>query len=305
MENRYVINDDIDQRVLLRKVLNECFDGKYQPEKRYIICIQGVTSSGKSVFAKTLSDSLTLAGVSNHLFQLDAFYNVPDNPTGEIDEYDFDNPVAFHWENIYTSFSALRDEEDSVPYFERAKKHGDPILMKRVPNIKPRVIIIEGIYAFNILNEKIFNIKEYDPYNSNKVMESEYIDNVFNVGDFKILKIMFTHCSSKLFAIRRARDLSVGKTEEAIKKRFYDKILPDTLRWVYSPNNTKFIKVVHGNFNKKKILILGEELMYFFTQTGKLRFNEILTDLSNEFQIKCSGECNQKDNSLIVLANEE
>jgi uridine kinase len=43
------------------------------------------------------------------------------------------------------------------------------------------VLIIEGIYAFNTINDMIFNLKEYDPYNFGKEIKEGYIKNDSNL----------------------------------------------------------------------------------------------------------------------------
>jgi len=236
----------------IRKMIQEHFGESYDPNQRYIICIQGATSSGKSTFSKKLHKMFTSNGINSYLLPLDSFYNVPDSPLEEKDEYDFDNPVSLNWESIQRVLEAIRDKKEVIPYYIRAKSHSGGGGIENVLNPKPNIVIIEGIYAFNSVNDKIFNLCEYNPYNSKKIIEKEYIDNDFHMGDFKILKIQMTHCASKLLSIRLGRDLVLGKSKQSVIDRFYDKILPDTLKWVYSPVYTRYIRIVHGNFNVKK-----------------------------------------------------
>jgi uridine kinase len=59
-------------------------------------------------------------------------------------------------------------------------------------------------------------------------------------------------CKSKLLSVILARDLSIGKDKETVINRYNDKILPDTLKWVYTYIYNEYIKVIHGNFNRIK-----------------------------------------------------
>lgn len=126
------------------------------------------------------------------------------------------------------------------------------------------------------------------------------------MGDFKILKIQMTHCASKLLSIRLGRDLLLGKPKQTVIDRFYDKILPDTLRWVYSPIYHGYIKVIHGNFNVKKIRMLTDELsLYFFGRVvnGSLEAKD--GDFWAESMVECTGECKKNGTPSIILGDNE
>jgi uridine kinase len=295
--------DRLDLGEEVRKVIRECFGDRYDPSRRYLICIQGATSSGKSVFSETLHRLFSMKGIESHVMGLDAYYNTPDNPLSEEDEYDFDNPASLNWDNIFSVMEAFRDGLKTIPHYKRPRNHGEAVVVTEVPNPMPRVLIVEGVYAFNTVDSRVFNIGEYDPYDSRREIQQEFASREPGTGDFRILKILMTQCRSKLYQIRLKRDLLVGKPRQAVVNRFNKMIFPATLRWVYSDVYSGYIKIVHGNFNRKKIKLMTDELsQYFFGQEAGIE-GEYKEDLSREFSVECSGECNVDGHARLVLGD--
>lgn len=287
----------------IRDVVQRHLGGACSPGRRYIICIQGATSSGKSTFAKKLHRMLSSGGINTYLLPLDSFYNVPDSPLEENDDYDFDNPVSLNWDAIFKVLEAIRDRRDVIPYYIRAKGHAEAGFTD-VPNPQPRVVIIEGIYAFNTVSDRVFNLVEFDPYDSKKTVCCEYIDNTFNLGDFRVLRILMTSCASKILSIRLRRDRLRGRSREAVVRRCETMLLPSTFRWVYSPVYRDFIKVVHGNFNVEKTQLLMDELSrYFFGERRRVSDAKEM-DMWAEFAVECSGECRYGGDAAAVLDDE-
>lgn len=285
----------------IRDVVHECFEGPYDPGKRYIICIQGPTSTGKTTFAKRLHGLLSRGGISTYAFGLDSYYFKPLNPDLDEEGYDFDNPGALDWKNIFDVLKALRDKE---PFIQRnvysISSYGE-VSVVREANSMPNVIIIDGVQAFNTISSKIFNIKEFDPYDTEKAISNEFVDSFLRMGDFKILKVLMTNCASRILSVRLKRDELMGRKRDAIVKRFYSKTFPSTLRWIYSPLYSNFIKIIHGNFNHEKVELLMDELsLYFFGR--KIATDESKEmDLSNELGVECTGECEYGGKASIVL----
>ncbi|WEL37816.1 uridine kinase [Encephalitozoon hellem] len=285
----------------IRSIVYECFDGAYDPRRRYIICIQGPTSTGKTTLARKLYMLLSKGGINTYALELDSYYFRPLNPDLDEEDYDFDNPGALDWENIFGVLKALRDKE---PFIKRnvysASSYGE-VSVVREANTMPDVIIIDGVQAFNTVNSKIFNIKEFDPYDTEKTIDNEFVDNSLRMDDFKILKILMTNCASKILSVRLKRDELIGRKRDAIVKRFYSKTLPSTLRWTYSPMYNKFIKIVHGNFNYEKVdLVMNELGLYFFGREIAVDDSREM-DLSNEFNVECTDECKYGGEPYIVL----
>ncbi|ADM10924.1 uridine kinase [Encephalitozoon intestinalis ATCC 50506] len=282
-------------------ILEKCFEGPYDPERRYIICIQGPTSSGKSTFARRLHGLLNRNGINTYLLALDSYYFKPINPDLDEEDYDFDNPAALDWESIFCVLKRLRDKS---PFLEHrtysGSTYGKAFVWKE-KNSMPNVVIIEGVQGFNTVCDKIFNIEMFDPYHSSKPIEDEFVDRSLDLGDFKILKIFMANCASKVLSVRLRRDEMRGRKRDAIIRRFYSKTLPSMLRWIYSPMYTEFIKVIHGNFNSKKIELLMNELsLYFFGKEIPTEETKEM-DLYQEFGVECTGECRYGEGPYISL----
>ncbi|KAM0672313.1 uridine kinase [Ordospora colligata] len=273
----------------LRQVIYKYFDGCYDPSRRYIICIQGATSSGKSTFAKSIHRMLGENGINSHILALDAFYF---DSISFNEEYDFDNPASLNWESVFEVLEAIRDEK---PYIEHSVyykvKYNPTVKYEKRPNPKPRVLIIEGIFAFNTINEKIFNIAEFDPYNSSKDIKEEFVDRKMDMGDFKILKVFMGHCASKILSVRLKRDLAIGRKKEKVLNKFFAMTFPSTLRWIYSSIYSGFIKIVHGNFNAKKSNAVLEELGQYFLKKKVAIPDAKEVNFFGEGEVECTGEC--------------
>ncbi|KAH9412165.1 hypothetical protein HK407_01g00570 [Ordospora pajunii] len=279
----------------VRQVIYKYFDGCYDPGRRYIICIQGATSSGKSTFAKSIHRMLSDNGISSYILPLDAFYfdSFNSDPAASVsfnEEYDFDNPASLNWKNVFDVLKAIRDEEPYIGYSLYCKENGIAEV-RYDKNPKPRVLIIEGIFAFNTINEKIFNIAEFDPCNSNKDIEEEFIDRKMGMGDFRVLKVFMGHCASKILSVRLKRDLAIGRNKDKVLNKFFAMTLPSTLRWIYSPIYSGFIKIVHGNFNAKKANMVLDELGQYFLNKKVAIPDAKEVNFVGEGEVECTGEC--------------
>ncbi|AFN82396.1 uridine kinase [Encephalitozoon romaleae SJ-2008] len=285
----------------IRDAMYECFEGPYDPSRRYIICIQGPTSTGKTTFARRLHGLLSRGGISAYALGLDSYYFKPLNPDLDEEDYDFDNPGALDWRNIFDVLKALRDREPFIEHNVYSASSYGEVSVVREPNTMPNVIIIDGVQAFNTINSKIFNIKEFDPYDTEKAISNEFVDNFLRMDDFKILKILMTNCASRILSVKLRRDELIGRRRDAIVKRFYSKTFPSTLRWIYSPVYSNFIKIIHGNFNHEKVELLMNELsLYFFGMKIVVDESKEM-DLSSEFRVECTGECEYGGKACIVL----
>lgn len=294
-----------DKADAVRAVIRQCFGEVYNPDQRYIICIQGATSSGKSVFSRKIHSMLSENGINSYLLPLDSYYFQPMTSNLDEESYDFENPAALDWDNIFEVMKAIRDRRPYIYHNVYPNSFSENVKVTKIPNTMPNVLIVEGVQAFNTVSDKIFNIKEFDPYNSDKVIEKEFIDKGFDVGDFKVLKILMTNCASKILSITLKRDEMRGRTREAIVKRCHTKMLPGTLKWVYSPVYSGFIKIVHGNFNAKKVKLVVDELSIYFLGERKDASDVMDMNLLEEFMVECSGECKYGGEASVTLSDRD
>lgn len=291
-------------RIIVRERIRRCFGKKYDKNDQYIICIQGSTSSGKSVFAKNLIEFLGENGLKTKYIQLDNYYYKQLNPDQDESNYDYDNPGSLDWDGIFKLVSDIIEKKTLLTYHVYNKNYKDPVKIEKKLNTYANVIIIEGIFSFNVVNEKIFNIKEFNPYDTNKKIANAYVSNPLNFKNTKILKIKMTLCKSKMYSIRLKRDLYRGRIKEEIERRIQTMIIPDTMKWVYSDVYNNYINVVHGNFNKEKAYMLLFEIGMFFAEKPKEHAFALEKDYWNEFSVPCSGECNFISNDSLQLRHD-
>lgn len=297
-DDRQGCGDDSEK---VRRVIQKCFRGAWDAGKRYIVCIQGPTTTGKTTFSRRLYEMLRENEVNVYMLGLDSYYFRPLNPALDEEGYDYDNPAALDWQSVFGTLRALVEREPVIEHRAySASCYGEFSTVQRA-NPMHSVVVIDGVQAFNTVSDRVFNIEEFDPHDSGKAIENEFVPGGTRTGDFKVLKILMTGCASKILSAKLRRDKARGRQGDAIVKRFYSKTLPGMLRWIYSPVYTRFIKVVHGNFNAKKAKILMDELALYFL--GRRADTKVPgeEDFSEEFSVKCSGECRYGGEPYVVL----
>ncbi|EOB12467.1 Uridine kinase [Nosema bombycis CQ1] len=232
----------IDSLEQLSSVLRDKLGSSYDSNTLYLITVQGPTCSGKSTFSKFLVNLLKKFSLLAHLVHLDGFYTFIDNSKINEDDFDFDNPATIDWTAARQVVYDMIDKKDTITKFRRTKE-----VAKEAFEIKNHhnIGIFEGIYAGNLLGEKMFNTKEFDPTDSYKFIENQFIENplheyiknyikqnngnkkkVYNVewtetfidspyniksinkrwNDIKTLNIIFTSCFDRMKEIRTERD---------------------------------------------------------------------------------------------------
>lgn len=274
----------------------EKFGEKYDDNNLYFISIQGPTSSGKTCLSNNIKS--LLSDRKPYLIRLDDFNMARDGVYEDVNNLDFDNPKILNWEGIYGVINSLIRKDSLIPVCERSNKTSNNFTY--VENTGYNLVIIEGLYAFNCHNKRIFNLKEFDVYNSGKYIENEYVENeqiidfrtVLNgYNNIKILNIRLALCKSKMYNLRFKRDKILRNlSDQLIIDRFNRFIWPDTLRWVYSSIFKHDISIRHGNFNNIELPNLKKSLGKYFgcTQNSLELFKD---DLTNEYMVDCSGEC--------------
>lgn len=283
-------------------IIQKCFGCKYDTNAKYLISIQGSSSSGKSTLAHSIYKILMQSGIECLLLQLDGYYKTTEN---KIKGYDFDNPAALDWSKIRNVLKAVENGDQFLPLYEYSfvtKISVGPIMTR---NNNPSVIIVEGIYAFNCINSKVFNIEEFDPTNSDKIIENEYIESKIK-SQFKVLKVCLTLCKDKSLAVRIGRDvLQRNKTREEAIEQFNNQVWPATQKWVNSNQFEEDIRIIHGSFNENKAKLFVGSVSFYFTKK-MIAFQNVGYDLDLRylFCIKCSQECRGNMNSKIILEDE-
>lgn len=257
-----------------------------------IIVIHGASTSGKTTFSNNLYKSLRKE-IPTLLIHMDNYYKSYNDVDATI--YDFDNPAAFDWEKLHNLFRSIQSGSKYLPVCEysfETRQSTGPLM---IPNCFPKVVIIEGLYALNLFNEKVFDVEVFDPYDSSK---EGFTDNITSYPDFGILKIRLNICKNRMEYTRVCRDVlerSRGYLESTFQ--FRSQVWPATTKWVYSDVFKSNIDLVHGSFNASNYKVLFRNITDFLIGTSVYRNDKV----SNIKKVGCSKECTSKSNSDLML----
>lgn len=108
----------------------------FDSTKKYIIAIQGATSSGKTTLASQNYKTLSSCKITTFLFSLDSYYKPFNNSLEEI--YDFDNPDAYDWIEINKLINSLLINEKIINIKQKDKYANDKqdLVVIKVPVLK-------------------------------------------------------------------------------------------------------------------------------------------------------------------------
>lgn len=280
-------------------IIKSNFGSKFDPNEIYLICVQGPSTSGKSTFTKSLKCLLMYYGLSVLTVHLDNYYK----STGrDVENYDFDNPAAWDWSKINELFKAIENRDEKLPQYSYSFETWICRGPTYVKNIKPNVVIVEGIYAFNSINKNVFNVTDLDPYDTNKEVQNIYVPNPYTPS-FKSLKINLTNCYEKSKVIRIERDVKErGRSYEDAKNQFDNFSWPSACKWVLTDPTNVDIRIVHGSFNEKQCqYILGCITNFFFEIPISLQEIKVDMDVKNIAKDVCSNECIKEEDARVVL----
>lgn len=293
---------NIETYELIAKILliiKEKLGSIFSNQDKYLIAVQGSSSSGKSTIATNIYNLLHNNGIPCFLLKTDNYYKNYENQyfnTDEIEkrvnEYDFDNPGALDWKKINDVLRAIENNDEFLPLYEYSFVTEVCSGPKMTPNNFPVVTIIEGIYGFNCINDIIFNVEKYDPYTSSIITECPFIVNPYK-PNFKVLKIRTTLCKNKTMDIRVARDILLrGKSKEQALLQLEKQVWPATCRWVNNKVFKEDIRIVHGSFNERNVIILIAAFSEYFLNK-RIFLNDINygENLIKYFKNECSNDC--------------
>lgn len=267
----------------VKTILGEKFDNN----KKYIIAIQGVTTSGKTTLSSCLFNLLNdeKAGLKPFRVSTDHFYkNKPfiGRSEEEIEQYDFDNPKSIDWDAMKKCIKEILDGKDrysksSYSFVTKERKEESKI------NPGFNIIIIEGIFAHGLFQDYFYNLDEFDAFNSEKTIKTPLVENQFikDLDDkIKVIKI-FMNLDKESMRETRERvdkirsDWSIEKSRDIFERKVY----PATLRWVM-PNkvNKPDIFINQGSRDVDFCSHLIEDIAKFFgksTNHNKIKKNMI------------------------------
>ncbi|EPR78954.1 Uridine kinase [Spraguea lophii 42_110] len=266
--------------------------------KKIVIVIHGQSSSGKTTISRTLEKLFNKNDIPNIYIGLDSYYKTFDF-SKPVESYDFDNPGAFDFDKIYKTLQAIDNDLDEIPTYSYCYKNKILEGPNYIKNYKPKVVIIEGLYALNLFNKKSFDHENFDPWTT---IYPEKLVEKFTYKNFLPLKIRLTLCKNLGRQIRIERDVKErGRTVEFATKQFETQVWPATQRWVNMKEFKEDITIVHGNFNIKMVNALLRGIMDFMRmKSDKNQLDSKYTSLN---PLDCSNECRESTESLLLEDN--
>lgn len=220
----------------LKLIIEDCFGTAFNPDNKYVIAIQGCSTSGKSTLAKALHEELKKSDCRPFILNVDNFYKNLSMYKEVVDGtavYDYDNPAAICWTTLVQSFKSILKGDKIIKKYTYDFLSKNRIETQEECKERYNVIIVEGIFAQNIFNKNVFNISEYDCFNSSKQIETPFIPNTFDLGDFNLLKICLDLDSETIYSSRRIVDaIRENKTPQESAAMVENFVLPSTIRWV-------------------------------------------------------------------------
>lgn len=227
----------------ISQILSLALTSQFDPNQKYVIAIQGPTTSGKSTIAKMIYEVLqkddsglcrpALVSLDN-FYKGDPFKNID---SSQISSYNFDCPAALDWKSIadcMQQYISGNNEIKSQKYDFSTKKVETTTIKNNCANI----IIVEGIFAHNAFNENVFNVEKYSCIDITQPSDKnlEYVQNRYEHMKLpmKVLKIYLNRsCKKEVAEARKKADKDRENKSESLSTEIFEKLVwPSTLKWV-------------------------------------------------------------------------
>ncbi len=238
----------------LMKILN-LINATSLEGKPLIVALQGLTYSDRTTFGNYLEEILESHNINVMRIKINSYYKSVRNDLETLRNYDFNNPAAIDWDLMKRTLYDLAKRNDRVQLstFDKSCCISRSFMIQ---NTYPDVIILDGKFALNFFNDKIFNVAEFDCMKSStQIVKKEYIENPDDFYKyFRIMKVLFQIERDDAFNIRCNE--SIGKEGNGLSRdqfevnvfkdlshHFVEKFWPSTLRWVHSALQPDFVFV--------------------------------------------------------------
>ncbi len=161
-------------------------------EKPLIIALQGLLPQDENRTVTYFNVYLKSYGFKVLNIKTENYYKSIDMNAEESKDYDFNNPAAINWDFLRDTLQGIKNENVWVTQCIFDISNHKCLRLSHKNNF-PDVIILNGIYALNLFNDKVFNVSKFDCMKpQTQEIDVEYIDNPDNFHkDFKIIKILF------------------------------------------------------------------------------------------------------------------
>ncbi|KAM0688217.1 hypothetical protein COBT_000526 [Conglomerata obtusa] len=143
-------------------------------------------------------------------------------------------------------------------------------LLKHVFKKTPRIIIIEGLYAFNIFNARVFDISKFSVNDSLRQINNFFVDNVRKYENFIVKNIFLKIDQKDILKYRIRRDVKDrGKDSLTVNLQCEYQVIPNTDKYVNHIEFKSDVQIESGNHNDTKIQALINEILEFFELNKK------------------------------------
>ncbi|ORD93685.1 URK [Enterospora canceri] len=207
------------------------------------ILIQGATCSGKTTVAE-----MVLRRIEKRkrvaLIPLDDFYarRAFRHLEQRAKDYDFDNPAAFDWESLAECIQGYLNKDEMIKMCSF-----DFISQKfrvfYVANTQPEIVIVEGLYAFNLFAKYSFDTARMEAWAPPESNPYSLKENEHGFHLCQNTKVLLKMDKSATRALRYKRDTCSRYTRDEhdlfqmdLEERFEKFIWAARNKWVHAPH---------------------------------------------------------------------
>lgn len=265
--------------------IHDFFTGNFNPNSKYIIALQGCSTSGKTTLAHRIKLFFEEAHACKpFVFSTDNFYK--SDPEFTLpNSYDYDNPGALDWELMFESLKSFIEGKQECNYslydFQKCIRKDISI-----QNSGFNLIIIEGIFAHSLLSEKTFNTELFDPTNTFKAINpsvarthNKYFE--FLNQNTKILPIYLDLEDESIISNRIEVDKQrTNRSEEESANYTKKHVIRSTKEWIRTTWMPESIKI-NRELNPEMIsMVLYSITKYFGSKKDQKEILELLCDFT-------------------------
>ncbi|ORD93688.1 URK [Enterospora canceri] len=237
------------------------------------ILIQGSTCSGKTSFADYI-DAILSPHLRIERIALDEYYKKRDflftDPVAR--NYDFDCPAAFDWDDIAATITGYVTNDRLIRCisFDFATQRRAEYHKK---NTNPDVIVVEGLYAFNLFNSSVFDCSRISCWKKPPENENELIENETGIAECRSIRILLQANKKRVKELRAKRDQAERNTTaetESLDVRLDEYVWPATEKWVHSAHSRVDYLIPDGSFNVGECMRVAKELQKHLMVEGSI-----------------------------------
>ncbi len=234
---RYKFNEKNSIMDFIKKIL-----GIMPRKKRLIVAFQGAEYTNCSYAARSLERTLNRNIIETLVISVKSYYKTVDLDPESLKNFEYWNPAAIDWDLMKKTFDDLAAENETVQRcrFNSLTLESFPYVEK---NRFPDVIIIEGLYAFNLFSKEMFDIAKLDCFKPvDRQVYKPYIPNPNKYYEsFEFERVLFYHekeealrdLIKRIYSYKKHKR-SIKKVKSEVEEIFEKKHWPVLTKWVYT-----------------------------------------------------------------------